>query len=189
MIEIKTPFTVQQADQLHAGDSVLFTGTLYTARDAAHARLCQALEEGRPLPFDLTDAVIYYVGPTPPRPGRVIGSAGPTTSYRMDAYSPALLDQGLRGMIGKGLRGREVIEAMRRNHAVYFGAVGGTGALIGRAIRTAEVIAYEDLGTEAIRRLTVEKLPLTVVIDTQGNNLYETGPRQYLEFAGQHFNQ
>ena len=183
MIEVTTPFTAQQADALHAGDSVLFTGTLYTARDAAHARLCQALAEGRPLPFDLTDAVIYYVGPTPPRPGKVIGSAGPTTSYRMDAYSPSLLDCGLRGMVGKGLRGEAVVEAMRRNHAVYFGAVGGTGALIGRAIRSAEVIAYEDLGTEAIRRLTVEKLPLTVVIDTQGNNLYEIGPRRYLETA------
>ena len=180
MIEVTTPFTAAQAGQLHAGQSILFTGTLYTARDAAHARLCQALAEGKPLPFDLTDAVIYYVGPTPPRPGRVIGSAGPTTSYRMDAYAPTLLDQGLRGMVGKGLRSSAVIESMRRNHAVYFGAVGGTGALIGRAIRSAEVIAYEDLGTEAIRRLTVERLPLTVVIDTLGNNLYETGPRDYL---------
>lgn len=180
MIEVTTPFTAAQADQLRAGQSILFTGTLYTARDAAHARLCQALAEGKPLPFDLTDAVIYYVGPTPPRPGRVIGSAGPTTSYRMDAYAPTLLDQGLRGMVGKGLRSSAVIESMRRNHAVYFGAVGGTGALIGRAIRSAEVIAYEDLGTEAIRRLTVEQLPLTVVIDTLGNNLYETGPQDYL---------
>ena len=180
MIEVTTPFTAAQADHLRAGQSILFTGTLYTARDAAHARLCQALAEGKPLPFDLTDAVIYYVGPTPPRPGRVIGSAGPTTSYRMDAYAPTLLDQGLRGMVGKGLRRSAVIESMRRNHAVYFGAVGGTGALIGRAIRSAEVIAYEDLGTEAIRRLTVERLPLTVVIDTLGNNLYETGPRDYL---------
>ena len=121
------------------------------------------------------------MGPTPARPGHVIGSAGPTTSYRMDAYSPALLEQGLRGMVGKGLRGPDVVEAMRRHHAVYFGAVGGTGALIGRSIKTAEVIAYEDLGTEAVRRLTVERLPLTVVIDTLGNNLYELGPRRYLE--------
>lgn len=181
MTEITTPFTREQADRLRAGDSVLFTGTLYTARDAAHARLCQALETGTPLPFDLRDAVIYYVGPTPARPGHVIGSAGPTTSYRMDAYSPALLEQGLRGMVGKGLRGPDVVEAMRRHHAVYFGAVGGTGALIGRSIKTAEVIAYEDLGTEAVRRLTVERLPLTVVIDTLGNNLYELGPRRYLE--------
>lgn len=180
MIEVTTPFTAAQAGQLRAGQSILFTGTLYTARDAAHARLCQALAEGKPLPFDLTDAVIYYVGPTPPRPGRVIGSAGPTTSYRMDAYAPTLLDQGLRGMVGKGLRSSAVIESMRRNHAVYLGAVGGTGALIGQTIRSAEVIAYEDLGTEAIRRLTVERLPLTVVIDTLGNNLYETGPRDYL---------
>ena len=181
MTEITTPFTREQADRLRAGDCVLFTGTLFTARDAAHARLCQALEAGEPLPFDPRDAVVYYVGPTPARPGHVIGSAGPTTSYRMDAYSPALLGQGLRGMVGKGLRGPAVVEAMRRHHAVYFGAVGGTGALIGRSIKTAEIVAYEDLGTEAIRRLTVERLPLTVVIDTLGNNLYELGPRRYLE--------
>lgn len=184
MTEITTPFTQEQADRLRAGDSVLFTGTLFTARDAAHARLCQALEAGDPLPFDPRDAVVYYVGPTPARPGHVIGSAGPTTSYRMDAYSPALLGQGLRGMVGKGLRGPAVVEAMRRHHAVYFGAVGGTGALIGRSIKTAEIVAYEDLGTEAIRRLTVEQLPLTVVIDTLGNNLYELGPRRYLESLG-----
>lgn len=184
MTEITTPFTREQADRLRAGDSVLFTGTLFTARDAAHARLCQALEAGDPLPFDPRDAVVYYVGPTPARPGHVIGSAGPTTSYRMDAYSPALLGQGLRGMVGKGLRGPAVVEAMRRHHAVYFGAVGGTGALIGRSIKTAEIVAYEDLGTEAIRRLTVERLPLTVVIDTLGNNLYELGPRRYLESLG-----
>ncbi len=184
MTEITTPFTREQADRLRAGDSVLFTGTLFTARDAAHARLCQALEAGEPLPFDPRDAVVYYVGPTPARPGHVIGSAGPTTSYRMDAYSPALLGQGLRGMVGKGLRGPAVVEAMRRHHAVYFGAVGGTGALIGRSIKTAEIVAYEDLGTEAIRRLTVERLPLTVVIDTLGNNLYELGPRRYLESLG-----
>ena len=184
MTEITTPFTREQADRLRAGDSVLFTGTLFTARDAAHARLCQALEAGEPLPFDPRDAVVYYVGPTPARPGHVIGSAGPTTSYRMDAYSPALLGQGLRGMVGKGLRGPAVVEAMRRHHAVYFGAVGGTGALIGRSIKTAEIVAYEDLGTEAIRRLTVEQLPLTVVIDTLGNNLYELGTRRYLESLG-----
>ena len=184
MTEITTPFTREQADRLRAGDSVLFTGTLFTARDAAHARLCQALEAGEPLPFDPRDAVVYYVGPTPARPGHVIGSAGPTTSYRMDAYSPALLGQGLRGMVGKGLRGPAVVEAMRRHHAVYFGAVGGTGALIGRSIKTAEIVAYEDLGTEAIRRLTVERLPLTVVIDTLGNNLYELGPRRYLKSLG-----
>ena len=184
MTEITTPFTREQADRLRAGDSVLFTGTLFTARDAAHARLCQALEAGEPLPFDPRDAVVYYVGPTPARPGHVIGSAGPTTSYRMDAYSPALLGQGLRGMVGKGLRGPAVVEAMRRHHAVYFGAVGGTGALIGRSIKTAEIVAYEDLGTEAIRRLTVERLLVTVVIDTLGNNLYELGPRRYLESLG-----
>ena len=180
MIEISTPFTREQAAGLRAGDRVLLTGTLYTARDAAHARLCQALEQGAPLPFDPQDAIIYYGGPTPPRPGNVIGSAGPTTSYRMDAYSPALLEKGLRGMVGKGLRGPQVVQAMQRCGAVYFGAVGGTGALIGASIRSAQVIAYEDLGTEAVRKLTVEKLPLTVIIDAQGNNLYDLGPREYL---------
>ncbi len=184
MTEITTPFTRRQADALHAGDRVLLTGTLYTARDAAHARLCEALNRAEALPFDLQDAIIYYVGPTPPKPGNVIGSAGPTTSYRMDAYTPPLLAQGLRGMVGKGLRGSAVVEAMRAAHAVYFGAIGGTGALIGRSIKTAEVIAYDDLGTEAVRRLTVEKLPLTVVIDTQGNNLYELGPQRYLAQQG-----
>ena len=180
MIEITTPFTRRQADALRAGDRVLLTGTLYTARDAAHARLCDALHRGEALPFDLQDAIIYYVGPTPPKPGNVIGSAGPTTSYRMDAYTPPLLARGLRGMVGKGRRGNAVVEAMQAAHAVYFGAIGGTGALIGRSIKTAEVIAYDDLGTEAVRRLTVEKLPLTVVIDTQGGNLYELGPQRYL---------
>lgn len=184
MTEITTPFTRRQADALRAGDRVLLTGTLYTARDAAHARLCDALRRGEALPFDLQDAIIYYVGPTPPKPGNVIGSAGPTTSYRMDAYTPPLLAQGLRGMVGKGLRGSTVVEAMRAAHAVYFGAIGGTGALIGRSIKTAEVIAYDDLGTEAVRRLTVEKLPLTVIIDTQGNNLYELGPQRYLAQQG-----
>ena len=150
MTEITTPFTRRQADALRAGDRVLLTGTLYTARDAAHARLCDALRRGEALPFDLQDAIIYYVGPTPPKPGNVIGSAGPTTSYRMDAYTPPLLAQGLRGMVGKGLRGCAVVEAMRAAHAVYFGAIGGTGALIGRSIKTAEVIAYDDLGTEAV---------------------------------------
>lgn len=181
MIEITTPFTAAQAAGLRAGDRVLLSGALYTARDAAHARLCDALKEGRPLPFELQDAILYYVGPTPPRPGRAIGSAGPTTSYRMDAYTPALLARGLRGMVGKGLRGPEVVQAMRRQGAVYFGAVGGTGALISRCITGAQLIAYEDLGTEAVRRLTVERLPLTVVIDSLGNNLYESGPQSYLQ--------
>ena len=157
---------------------------IFAHRYERHARLCDALRRGEALPFDLQDAIIYYVGPTPPKPGNVIGSAGPTTSYRMDAYTPPLLAQGLRGMVGKGLRGSAVIEAMRAAHAVYFGAIGGTGALIGRSIKTAEVIAYDDLGTEAVRRLTVEKLPLTVVIDTQGNNLYELGPQRYLAQQG-----
>ena len=178
--KITTPLTREAARQLRCGESVLISGVIYTARDAAHKRLVELAEKGAPLPFDIENATIYYVGPTPAKEGRPIGSAGPTTSYRMDAYAPTLLDQGLRGMVGKGLRSSAVIESMRRNHAVYFGAVGGTGALIGQAIRSAEVIAYEDLGTEAIRRLTVEQLPLTVVIDTLGNNLYETGPRDYL---------
>ena len=181
---LPVPVPADELKKLRAGDIVRLNGTLYTARDAAHARLCDALRRGEALPFDLQDAIIYYVGPTPPKPGNVIGSAGPTTNYRMDAYTPPLLAQGLRGMVGKGLRGSAVVEAMRAAHAVYFGAIGGTGALIGRSIKTAEVIAYDDLGTEAVRRLTVEKLPLTVVIDTQGNNLYELGPQRYLAQQG-----
>ena len=181
MTEITTPFTQEQADRLRAGDSVLFTGTLFTARDAAHARLCQALEAGDPLPFDPRDAVVYYVGPTPARPGHVIGSAGPTTSYRMDAYSPTLIALGQRGMIGKGKRSPEVIAAMKEHGAVYFGAIGGAGALLSRCIKKAEIIAYEDLGAEALRRLEVEDLPAFVIIDSEGNNLYETGRKEYLE--------
>lgn len=181
MIELTTPFTREQADRLRAGDCVLFTGTLYTARDAAHKRLCEALARGEPLPFDPRDAIVYYVGPTPARPGRPLGSAGPTTSYRMDAYAPTLMAAGLRGMIGKGLRSPEVIAAMKQHHAVYFAAIGGAAALIGQAVKSAEVLAYEDLGTEAVRRLRVEQLPLTVVIDTLGGNLYELGPKAYLE--------
>ena len=181
MTEITTPFTRRQADALRAGDRVLLTGTLYTARDAAHARLCDALRRGEALPFDLQDAIIYYVGPTPPKPGNVIGSAGPTTSYRMDAYTPALLDAGLLGMMGKGKRSPAVIESMVRHGAVYFGAVGGAAALISRHITHSEVVAYPDLGAEAVHRFTVVDFPALVIIDSLGQNLYEIGPRQYCE--------
>ena len=177
---IETPLTEEKARALRSGDSVLLSGTIYTARDAAHKRIVEAMEKGEPLPFDPENAVIYYVGPTPARPGQAIGSAGPTTSYRMDAYSPALIARGQRGMIGKGKRGPAVVEAMKQHGAVYFGAIGGTGALLSKCVRSAEVIAYDDLGAEAVRRLTVEDLPLTVVIDCEGNNLYETGRKAYL---------
>ena len=143
--------------------------------------MCEALARGEKLPFDPTDATIYYVGPTPAKPGQVIGSAGPTTSYRMDAYSPPMIELGQRGMIGKGKRSPEVIEAMKKHGAVYFGAIGGAGALLSRCIKKAEVIAYEDLGAEALRRLEVEDLPAFVIIDSEGNNLYEKGPKEYLE--------
>ena len=177
---ITTPLTHEKVQSLRAGDSVLITGTIYTARDAAHKRLCELVEKGEPLPFDVKDSIIYYVGPTPAKPGMAIGSAGPTTSYRMDAYSPTLIAQGETGMIGKGKRGPDVIEAMKKYGAVYFAAIGGAGALLSKCIKSAEIIAYEDLGAEAIRRLEVENLPVIVVIDSQGNNLYETGRREYL---------
>ena len=179
-ISLHTPFTREEARQLRAGDSCLISGVIYTARDAAHKRLCESLQRGEPLPMDLRDAVIYFVGPTPAKPGQVIGSAGPTTSYRMDAYSPALIAQGLTGMIGKGRRGAEVVAVMREHGAVYFGAIGGCGALLSDCVKRAEVIAYEDLGAEAIRRLEVENFPAIVVIDSEGNNLYETGRGAYL---------
>ncbi len=178
---ISAPLTREEADGLSAGDSVLMTGVVYTARDAAHKRLIELIQAGKELPVDLRDAVIYYVGPAPAKPGQAAGSAGPTTSYRMDAYTPQLLDLGLRGMIGKGLRSREVIDSIRKNHAVYFAAIGGAGALLSARIVKSEVIAYPDLGAEAIHRFEVRDLPLTVVIDTNGNNLYETGVRDYLK--------
>lgn len=179
-IRIETPLTEEKARALKSGDSVLLSGTIYTARDAAHKRIVEAMEAGKPLPFDPKNAVVYYVGPTPAKPGQAIGSAGPTTSYRMDAYSPALIARGQRGMIGKGKRGPAVVEAMKQHGAVYFGAIGGAGALLSKCVRTAEVIAYDDLGAEAVRRLTVEDMPLTVVIDSEGHNLYETGREAYL---------
>ncbi len=179
MKKIQTPLTREIADTLQAGDTVLLSGVIYTARDAAHKRMCEALDRGEAPPFSIEDAVIYYVGPTPPPPGRVIGSAGPTTSGRMDAYAPQLLALGLHGMIGKGERTPAVVEAMKKSGAVYFAATGGAAALLASRIRKAEIIAWEDLGTEAVRRLEVEDFPLTVVIDNKGNNLYQTAPEAY----------
>ena len=178
---LHTPLSREDARALRCGESCLITGTIYTARDAAHKRLCELAAKGKPLPFDIEGAIIYFVGPTPAKPGQVIGSAGPTTSYRMDAYSPALIALGQTGMIGKGKRGEAVVEAMRRYGAVYLGAIGGLGALLGKCVKKAEVIAYPDLGAEAVRRLEVENFPVVVVIDSEGNNLYELGRRAYLE--------
>lgn len=179
-IRVKAPLSRQDARKLKAGDSCLLSGVIYTARDAAHKRLCELVAAGKELPMDIRDAVIYFVGPTPAREGQAIGSAGPTTSYRMDAYSPTLIAQGQTGMIGKGKRGAEVVEAMKAHGAVYFGAIGGCGALLSKCIKKAEVIAYEDLGAEALRKLYVEDMPLFVIIDSQGNNLYESGRAEYL---------
>lgn len=177
---IETPITRQMARSLKSGDAVLLSGVIYTARDAAHKRLCELAAQGKPLPVDMENATIYFVGPTPAKPGQAIGSAGPTTSYRMDAYSPTLIALGQTGMIGKGKRGPEVVAAMKEHGAVYFGAIGGAGALLSRCIVKSEIVAYEDLGAEAIRRLQVRDLPLTVIIDSEGNNLYETGRAGYL---------
>lgn len=180
-IKIKAPLTRAAARELKAGDSCLISGVIYTARDAAHKRLCELIERGEELPIDLTDSIVYFVGPTPARPGQAIGSAGPTTSYRMDAYSPTLIAMGQTGMIGKGKRSPEVVAAMKEHGAVYFGAIGGCGALLSKCIKKAEIVAYEDLGAEAIRRLEVEDFPAIVVIDSKGNNLYESGRREYLD--------
>ena len=177
---ITTPLTAEKTKELRAGDNVLISGIIYTGRDAAHKRLVELINEGKELPVDLRDQIIYYVGPAPAMPGQAIGSTGPTTSYRMDAYAPALLDLGLKGMIGKGKRSTEVVESMIKNEAVYFGAIGGAGALLSKCIKKAEVVCYEDLGAEAIRRLEVENLPATVIIDSLGNNLYQLGREQYL---------
>lgn len=170
---IKVPFDKNTAMTLKAGDYVYLTGTIYTARDAAHKRMDDALNKGDKLPFDISDNIIYYMGPSPAREGRPIGSAGPTTATRMDKYAPRLLDLGLAGMIGKGKRNPKVKEAIVRNNAVYFAAVGGAGALLSQRIRKSEVIAYDDLGTEAIRKLEIEDFPVIVVIDSEGNDLYE----------------
>ena len=179
-MNITVPMSREVARSLKAGDSVLLSGVIYTARDAAHKRLCELADQGKELPLDVKDSIIYFVGPTPAKPGEVIGSAGPTTSYRMDAYSPTLIELGLTGMIGKGKRNEAVVSAMKEHGAVYFGAIGGCGALLSRCIKKAEIIAYEDLGAEAIRRLEVENFPVVVIIDSEGNNLYETGMAGYL---------
>ncbi len=179
--KINLPITREMARTIKSGESCLLSGVIYTARDAAHKRLVELLEKGEKLPFDIENATIYYVGPTPAKPDQVIGSAGPTTSYRMDAYSPALIAAGETGMIGKGKRGAEVVEAMKKHGAVYFAAIGGAGALLSSCIKSAEVVCYEDLGAEAVRRLVVEDLPVVAVIDSEGNNLYENGRKAYLE--------
>ena len=177
---IQMPLTEEIARSLHAGDHVYLTGEIYTARDAGHKRMCETLASGGQLPFDPTDAAIYYVGPTPARPGQVIGSAGPTTSGRMDAYAPTLLSVGARGMIGKGTRLPNVVDAMKKYGGVYFGAVGGIGALLSKCIKKCEMVAYEDLGPEALQKIYVENMPLVVVIDSEGNNLYNNGRAAYL---------
>ena len=177
--KITAPFTAETVKDLRAGDSVLISGTIYTGRDLAHKRLTDSLKAGEKLPFDLDGAVIYYVGPSPAKPGKVIGSAGPTTSYRMDAYSPLLMEKGLRGMIGKGNRTQPVLDAMKQHGAVYFAAVGGAAALIARTIKAAKVIAYDDLGPEAVRELKVEDFPAIVINDMYGGDLYEQGVAKY----------
>lgn len=176
---IKAPLEKEIVKTLRAGEYVYITGTIYTARDAAHKRMDETLREGKELPVPLKDEIVYYMGPSPAREGRVIGSAGPTTASRMDKYTPKLLDLGLSGMIGKGKRSKEVIDAIIRNQSVYFAAVGGAGALLSKCIQESEVVAYDALGTEAIRRLTVKNFPVIVVIDCGGNNLYETAIEQY----------
>ena len=182
--QITLPLNRDAARELRAGDSCLLTGTIYTARDAAHKRLCDALKRGENLPFDVTNAVIYFVGPSPAATGQIIGSAGPTTSCRMDAYSPMLIALGQTGMIGKGSRSQEVVDAMKKYSGVYFGAIGGAGALLAKCIKKCELIAYEDLGAEALRKLYVEDMPLFVIIDCEGNNLYEFGKKEYLAKQG-----
>ncbi len=177
--KISAPINDEIAKELKAGDYVYITGTIYTARDAAHKRMSEALEKGKNLPIELKNNIIYYMGPSPAREGRVIGSAGPTTASRMDKYTPNLLDLGLKAMIGKGKRSKEVIEAIKRNSCVYFAAVGGAGAILSKCIKKSEVVAYDDLGTEAIRKLYVEDFPVIVVIDSDGNNLYETAIKEY----------
>ena len=178
--KITLPLTEELAKSLKAGDRVLLTGIIYTSRDAGHKRMCESLAKGEELPIDPMNATIYYVGPTPAKPGTVIGSAGPTTSGRMDAYAPTMMSVGARGMIGKGARLPEVVDAMKKYSGVYFGAIGGAGALLAKCIKKAELIAYEDLGAEALRKLYVEDMPLVVIIDSEGNNLYEEGKAAYL---------
>lgn len=176
---IQAPITKDMAASLHAGDYIYITGIIYTARDAAHKRMDEALENGGLLPIDIKNQVIYYMGPSPAREGRPIGSAGPTTASRMDKYTPRLLDLGLTAMIGKGKRNKEVLEAVKRNKSVYMAAVGGAGALLSKCIKSSEVVAYDDLGPEAVRKLEVENFPVVVVADCEGNNLYETAVKEY----------
>ena len=177
--KIQVPFQNDQAEKLKAGDYVYLSGTIYTARDAAHKRMYESMQRGEELPISLDGNILYYLGPSPARKGQVIGSAGPTTSSRMDKYTPDMLAAGLKGMVGKGKRSQAVIDAMKKYKAVYFAAVGGAGALLSKCIKEAEVVAYEELGTEAIRKLTIEDLPVIVVIDSQGRNLYETAPDEW----------
>jgi fumarate hydratase subunit beta len=176
---INTPLTVEVINDLKAGDRVLLNGIIYTGRDAAHKRLAELIEKGEKLPMDIKSQIIYYVGPCPAKPGKTIGSAGPTTSGRMDAYAPLLMEHGLKGMIGKGLRNQQVVDSIIKNNAVYFAAIGGAGALLAEAIKEAEVIAFPELGAEAIYKLRVENFPVTVIIDNKGNDLYELGKKQY----------
>ncbi len=183
-MRLTTPLTNEVIEKLRAGDNVSITGTLYVARDAAHKRMVEALDRGEALPFDPRGQVIYYMGPAPAKPGDPIGSAGPTTSYRMDPYAPRLMEVGLKGMIGKGNRSMPVREAMQKHKAVYFAAIGGAGALIARRIKAAEVIAYDDLGAEALRRLEVEDFPVVVVNDIYGGDAYEDGQAKYREVEG-----
>lgn len=178
-IKVTIPIEENLLLSLKAGERVLLSGTIYTARDAAHKRMSEALDKGEDLPFNIEGQTIYYVGPTPAKPGQVIGSAGPTTSGRMDKYTPSLLDRGLKGMIGKGYRSKEVIDSMKKNKAVYFAAIGGSGALIARSIKTMEVIAYEDLGPEAIYKLTVRDFPAVVIIDSNGTDWYQLGKQKF----------
>lgn len=177
--KIKLPLTDDIIQDLHTGDEVLLSGTVYVARDAAHKRMVEAMEEGKPLPFDIKGQTVYYMGPSPARPGHIIGSAGPTTSGRMDSYSPRLIEEGLKGMIGKGMRSSEVKEAIKKHNAVYFAVVGGTGALASQGIKKAEVIAYDDLGAEAVHRLEVKDFPVRVINDVHGGDLYEKGKAKY----------
>lgn len=181
---IEGAITREMAGSLRAGDAVLYTGTVFTARDAAHKRLIDCLDAGEELPIQIDGAIIYYAGPAPAKPGKPIGPVGPTSSYRMDPYAPHLLDKGQRAMIGKGARSQEVIDAVIRNKAVYFAAIGGAAALIAQSVQSAELVAYEDLGTEAIRKLEVVDMPLTVAIDCHGGNIYESGPSAYLDSCG-----
>ena len=181
-IRLETPFKRQDLKDLKPGDNVYISGYIYTARDAAHGRLVDLIDKGEELPLDLEGACIFYVGPTPAKEGQALGSAGPTTSYRMDSYTPSLLDNGLMGMIGKGYRSEEVTEKIKEKGAIYFAAIGGAGALNSKTIKSAEVIAYKELGAEAIRKLYVEDFPATVVIDSKGDELYEIGREEYLKW-------